>query len=83
MTGYYPERECVICMGTKGHHAKGCPNENRANHAEYRRGWEADRSRQSLPEGASDAFRLGWSHGDRAADEAENGFNPMHEGRQW
>jgi hypothetical protein len=77
--------ECYFCGWSGGKHHPACPNTNRItqNESDWRKGhadWRAGKPVQ-VPDNAS--YMLGFTAGNVALEEAENGFNPVIEGRQW
>jgi len=70
---------CHLCGWSGSHHDKACPagaeDTSRAL-ADHRRGWNAGRAGNSLPEAKSPAYRLGWVNGTSALEAAENGHDP-------
>jgi hypothetical protein len=76
-------RHCHLCRWSGGHHDKACPavaeDKTRAL-ADHRRGWDAGRAGNNLPEAESPAYKLGWINGTSALEAAENGHDPRFDG---
>jgi len=71
--------DCYYCGWKNGHHDPNCPQEKNND-------WEQGYSdgRAGLPNQRDDpVYLLGYGRGVVALEEAENGFDPIVEGRQW
>jgi hypothetical protein len=63
---------CPDCGYYNGGHHDACPSVRFRLREEFEAGKAAGRNRQPCWETATSAYRLGWTRGDAAADEAEN-----------
>lgn len=76
---------CHYCRWGLGKHDPSCPA-SEPNDSVRRARWDRGQSdgRRGQPSASDDStYSLGYSRGAAALEEAENGFNPVHEGRQW
>lgn len=75
--------QCHYCGYRNGGHDSLCPKPGTPEMAEWDRGWREGRRGKESPTGASKLFKMGWGRGNIALEESQNGFDPVHEGRQW
>ena len=81
--------DCYYCAWRNGHHDPHCPQ--RQLHSEtvfvlhktlWEAGYKKGRGGQE-PTNDDPVYMLGYGRGVVALEEAENGFDPVIEGRQW
>lgn len=78
-------RLCIYCGSGNGHHG-ACPKALCTDGAERQRIWQEgyEDGRSGKEEMSQNVtYLLGFNHGAVAFEEAQNGFDPVAEGRQW
>lgn len=76
--------DCSYCRGSFEHNPN-CPKSAPNNFGRRTRWMEgySDGRRGSSSNSEDPSYSLGYDRGLVALEEAENGFNPVHEDRQW